>query len=87
MDPPASSPSAQVNAQLRLYAIYTGAPRLSLKHDSYFHVYESVLRRYVGQPITFVEVGGLLSSGAASGPDLDQLTSSSTMVVTRMCNR
>jgi hypothetical protein len=32
---------------------------LSIKHDSYFEVYEELFRAYVGKPITFVEVGVL----------------------------
>jgi hypothetical protein len=32
---------------------------LSIKHDSYFAVYEQLFQRFVGQPVTFVEVGVL----------------------------
>jgi hypothetical protein len=32
---------------------------LSIKQDSYFHAYDKVLSRFIGQPITIVEVGVL----------------------------
>lgn len=40
-----------------LLEIFRRTKYLSVKHDSYFHVYEEIFRKYVGQPITFVEVG------------------------------
>jgi len=43
----------------RLETIFRGVRYLSMKHDSYFQVYEHLLERFVGQPITFVEVGVL----------------------------
>jgi len=36
---------------------FAQAPALCVKHDSYFQAYEALLARYVGRPITFVEVG------------------------------
>lgn len=43
----------------RLREIYESTPYLSLKHSSYFHVYETLLSRYVGRAFTFVEIGVL----------------------------
>lgn len=40
-----------------LREIYDSSPYLSIKYDSYFPVYESLLQKYVGQEITIVEVG------------------------------
>ena len=56
-----SSPSAadSINDGLRLSQIFRRGQRLSIKHDSYFQVYERVLAPFVGRPITFVEVGVL----------------------------
>jgi hypothetical protein len=42
-----------------LLDIYRAAPYLSVKHDSYFRVYEDLFRSYVGKSFTFVEVGVL----------------------------
>lgn len=42
-----------------LREIYDTTPYLSLKHSSYFHVYETLLSRFVGRPFTFVEIGVL----------------------------
>jgi hypothetical protein len=42
---------------LRIVNAYLSSPYLSIKHTSYFHVYEQLLSRFIGQPITFVEVG------------------------------
>lgn len=44
---------------LGVYEAYQKAPYLSIKHSSYFHVYERLLKPYVGKPITFVEIGVL----------------------------
>jgi hypothetical protein len=63
MDTSASPQSQSINAKLRLFEIYGRMPYLSIKHDSYFQVYEQVLARYVGQEITFVEVG-ILNGGS-----------------------
>lgn len=41
----------------RLKDIYDEVPYLSIKYDSYFFVYESLLEKYVDREITFVEVG------------------------------
>jgi hypothetical protein len=48
---------------LDIYKSYKKAEFLSVKHSSYFQVYEEVLRRYVGKPITFVEIG-ILNGGS-----------------------
>jgi hypothetical protein len=50
---------APVQAGARLFDIYRDTPYLSIKHSSYFHVYEALFGPYVGRPITFVEVGVL----------------------------
>lgn len=42
-----------------LFEIYKNTPYLSIKHDSYFPVYEEIFKKYVGNKITFVEVGVL----------------------------
>lgn len=39
------------------YAAYLNSPRVSFKHSTYFPVYDRLFAPYVGQPITFVEVG------------------------------
>lgn len=59
MTPIAANPAsgAEINAQLELFQIFSEGTYLSVKHDSYFQVYEELLRPYVGKPITFVEVG------------------------------
>lgn len=54
---PATSDS--VNSQLSLFKIFNNTKYLSIKHDSYFQVYENVFGKYVGQSITFVEIGVL----------------------------
>ena len=60
LDQPAlDAGSAAVNDGQRLFEIFKRGRYRSIKHDSYFQVYERVLGRYVGQPITFVEVGVL----------------------------
>ena len=43
----------------QLREIYESTPYLSLKHSSYFHVYEALLSRFVGRAFTFVEIGVL----------------------------
>lgn len=43
------------NSNLR--SIYDHTEYLSIKHDSYFSVYEKLLEKYIGKPIVFVEVG------------------------------
>lgn len=51
------SQGALDNENLAIFRAYKAAPYLSIKHTSYFHVYERLLSPYVGKPITFVEVG------------------------------
>jgi len=41
----------------KLRKIYDSVPYLSIKYDSYFYTYEELLQKYVGLPITIVEVG------------------------------
>ena len=53
-----SQESLQVEG-LRVYSAYEKSPFLSIKHTSYFHVYERLLSPLAGRPITFVEVGVL----------------------------
>jgi hypothetical protein len=43
----------------RLFAIYQQGKYLSIKHSSYFQVYEQAFERFVGTDVTFVEVGVL----------------------------
>ena len=43
----------------KLFAIYNATKYLSIKHSSYFHVYEELFGKYVGTSFTFVEVGVL----------------------------
>lgn len=40
-------------------ACYDASPYLSIKHASYFGVYDDLLTRFRGHPITFVEIGVL----------------------------
>lgn len=42
---------------------YLASPYTSIKHSSYFQVYEEVFRKYRHQPITFVEIG-ILDGGS-----------------------
>lgn len=53
----ASSALSPEAAGTALREIFDRVPYLSVKHDSYFQVYEEIFRKYVGQPITFIEVG------------------------------
>lgn len=55
--------SADANNGLRLYQIFKGCDKLSIKLDSYFQVYEELFAPLVGQPIVFVEVG-ILNGGS-----------------------
>jgi hypothetical protein len=48
-----------VNTNLRLYSIFEKSEYLSVKLSSYFQTYEDIFSKYVGKPITFVEVGVL----------------------------
>jgi hypothetical protein len=52
-----------LNQRLRLFQIYKRTPYLSLKHNSYFQIYEHIFGRFVGQELTFVEVG-ILNGGS-----------------------
>jgi hypothetical protein len=44
---------------LDIYRCYKRSQYLSVKHSSYFHVYEDLLTKYRGKNVTFVEVGVL----------------------------
>lgn len=44
---------------LDVFESYEASPYLSLKHSSYFQVYEELLSKYKNQKITFVEIGVL----------------------------
>ena len=55
-----SSANSLINLEgLEIYKSYLSSPYLSIKHSSYFQVYEELLSQYRGKPITFVEVGVL----------------------------
>lgn len=41
------------------YAAFMNSPYRSIKHESYFNVYDTLLKEYIGKEITFVEVGVL----------------------------
>lgn len=45
--------------ELEIYRSYKRSKYLSLKHSSYFQVYEELLHRYRGKPLAFVEIGVL----------------------------
>jgi len=42
-----------------IYQSYLRSPYLSIKHSSYFHVYDELFEKYRGKEFTFVEVGVL----------------------------
>jgi Methyltransferase domain len=44
---------------LDIFKSYQKSKYLSLKHSTYFAIYDDLLQRYRGKPITFVEVGVL----------------------------
>jgi hypothetical protein len=46
-------------ARLAIFQSYGKSKYLSLKHSTYFQVYEELLSPYRGKPITFVEIGVL----------------------------
>ena len=39
------------------YTAFANSPHPSLKNTTYFEVYDTLFAKYVGQPITFVEIG------------------------------
>lgn len=45
--------------ELDIYKCYMNSKYLSIKHSSYFQVYEDLLKKYRGRKITFVEIGVL----------------------------
>lgn len=54
-----SPTEASVRPGAKLFQIYQATKYLSIKHSSYFHVYEALFGKYVGASFTFVEVGVL----------------------------
>jgi hypothetical protein len=44
---------------LNIYKSYMDSKYLSIKHSSYFQVYEELLAKYINKEITFVEIGVL----------------------------
>jgi hypothetical protein len=50
-------PARSAQPERSIEECFAQAPALCVKHDSYFQVYAALLAQYVGQPITFVEVG------------------------------
>ena len=59
---PDISVSPHVESQLHnleIYGCYKKSKYLSIKHSSYFQVYEELLSKYRGTKITFVEIGVL----------------------------
>lgn len=58
MDPLAPEIAERLQ-QLEIYKSYKRSKYLSLKHSSYFPVYEELLRKYRGRNITFIEIGVL----------------------------
>jgi hypothetical protein len=58
----ANQTAAEIEARLRkleIYRAYKRSKYLSVKHSSYFHVYETLLGRYRGTNLTFIEIGVL----------------------------
>ena len=51
-----------MNSKSTLQA-FTSSPYFSIKHTNYFDIYDSLLSRYVGKDITFVEIG-ILDGGS-----------------------
>ena len=41
------------------YKAFMGSPYRSIKHESYFSVYDTLLKEYIGKDIIFVEIGVL----------------------------
>ncbi|MBC7702518.1 MAG: class I SAM-dependent methyltransferase [Rhodoferax sp.] len=54
-----ASRAPPVQSGAGLFRIYQATKYLSIKHSSYFHVYEALFGKYVGTQFTFVEVGVL----------------------------
>lgn len=52
-----------MNTDRSLFEIYTSGKFLSIKHSSYFSVYERLLSQFVGKRFTFVEIG-ILNGGS-----------------------
>ena len=46
-----------------LYQSFLKSPHRSIKHESYFSVYDKLLSKYIDQDITFVEIG-ILDGGS-----------------------
>ena len=41
------------------YQAFSNSPYFSIKHTNYFEIYDRLLSKFIGQPITFVEIGVL----------------------------
>jgi hypothetical protein len=52
-------PNGEAFQALDIYRSYLRSPYLSVKHSTYFQVYEDLLGRYRAKNITFVEIGVL----------------------------
>ncbi len=63
------SPNSTPWESLSIYQSYRRSPYLSIKHSSYFQVYEELLAPYRDQAITFVEVGVLNGGSLFMGRD------------------
>jgi cephalosporin hydroxylase len=56
------SPQSSIEPRIReleIHRSYSRSKYLSLKHSSYFYIYEELLQRYRGRPVVFVEIGVL----------------------------
>jgi hypothetical protein len=51
--------NSQVLTELESYKCYLASKYLSIKHSSYFQVYDDMFASYRGKPIIFVEIGVL----------------------------
>ncbi len=54
-----TDPSAPLHDGPSSRRCYDSAPYLSIKHANYFAIYDELLTRYRGRPVTFVEIGVL----------------------------
>lgn len=57
--PPIEKPFEKDIGHSDVYESYKRSPYLSIKHSSYFQVYDELFEKYKGKSITFVEVGVL----------------------------
>ena len=54
-----STSFTDINTNLEIYKAFARSPFNSLKQDSYFSFYQTLLAPFVGRPVTLVEVGVL----------------------------